>query len=102
MCSNQAWYTAEAIKENFISITQHVMKIDVTFTPTAKTNFANTTITKAMEKFFKICKNHDEEFHILPWNPDKTGDLLISTWQQIPNEKETMEAYSFNIHTTVR
>ncbi len=101
MCSNQARYTAEAIKAHFINVKQHVMKIDVTFTPTAKNGFANTTITKAMEEFYKICKAHDEEFQILPWNPEKTGDSPISTWQQMPNEKETMEAYGFNIHATV-
>ncbi len=106
MCSGQPKYTIEQIKDHFPSLLQNIMKINVQMKPAEGTNFEVSNFVWSIQQFFRICKTHDKEFRILPWNIENQDDSTIKSssitdYKQIPTLREAFEEYGYNIHVSI-
>ena len=82
------------------------MKINIQMKPAEGTTFQGSNFVWSIQQFFKICKSHDKEFRILPWNIDNQNDETIKSssltdYKQIPEQKEAFEEYGYNIHVSL-
>ena len=89
MCSGQPKFTIEQIKGHFPSLLQNIMKINIQMKPAEGTTFEGSNFVWSIQQFFKICKAHDKEFRILPWNIEEQNDDTIKSssltdYKQIP------------------
>ena len=106
MCSGQPKFTIEQIKDHFPSLLQNIMKINIQMKPADGTNFEVSNFVWSIQQFFRICKAHDKEFRILPWNIENQDDSTIkgsslTDYKQIPVLKEAFEEYGYNIHISM-
>ena len=106
MCSGQPKFTIEQIKGHFPSLLQNIMKINIQMKPAEGTNFEGSNFVWSIQQFFKMCKAHDKEFRILPWNIENQSDDTIKSssitdYKQIPELREAFEEYGYNVHISV-
>ena len=106
MCSGQPKFTIEQIKGHFPSLLQNIMKINLQMKPAEGTTFKGSNFVWSIQQFFKMCKSHDKEFRILPWNIEEQNDDTIKSssltdHKQIPEMKEAFEEYGYNIHVSL-
>lgn len=106
MCSGQPKYTIEQIKDHFPSLLQNIMKINIQMKPAEGTNFEVSNFVWSIQQFFRMCKTHDKEFRILPWNIENQDDSTIKSssitdYKQIPTQREAFEEYGYNIHVSI-